>query len=113
MQYVAQDCYTQNGLRSSQNFPYLSVPAFTIFNTKNKFMVIGCDTYAYLYGPGRSYRTACVALCDDITNVTDGSCSGNGCCQLDIPSGFNYLSYQVSSFKNHSEVMSIPVGMPL
>ncbi|CAK9313551.1 unnamed protein product [Citrullus colocynthis] len=81
---------------------------FTISNTNNKFTVIGCDTYAYISGEleGESYKSGCMALCGNSTKaIRDGSCSGNGCCQLEIPKGLKYLELEVRSFNNHSEVL--------
>lgn len=43
--------------------------------------------------------------------IRDGSCSGNGCCQLEIPKGLKNLELEVRSFDNHSEVLNFnPCG---
>ncbi|XP_038699581.1 wall-associated receptor kinase 3-like [Tripterygium wilfordii] len=42
---------------------------------------------------GQKYTTACVSLCDSITDVVNGSCSGDGCCQTIIPK--NAKSYEI------------------
>ncbi|XP_022989770.1 wall-associated receptor kinase 2-like [Cucurbita maxima] len=114
LHFGAKDCYPKNNsLDARRTSATLNLSTFTVSSTKNKFTVIGCDTYAFLSGQieGQSYRTACVALCDNITTVRDGACSGNGCCQLDIPSGLKGLRYRVRSFDNHTDVFSFnPCG---
>lgn len=114
-QFVARDCYTKNGPSESNTRPFLLLNKFRISNTDNKFIVIGCDTYAYIYGEieGESYKSGCMALCGNNNTkiIKDGSCSGNGCCQLQIPKGLKILELEVRSFDNHSEVLKFnPCG---
>ncbi|XP_038885912.1 wall-associated receptor kinase 2-like [Benincasa hispida] len=107
LQFVAKDCYTKDG-PSEAYTPTLELYDLTISNTDNKFIVIGCDTYAFISGEieGQSYKSGCMALCGNSTKtIKDGSCSGNGCCQLEIPKGLKYLELDVRSFNNHSEVL--------
>ena len=50
LMYVARDCYEQ-GVKdyNDSTDPWLKSPLnFTVSSTQNKFVVIGCDTYAYL-----------------------------------------------------------------
>ena len=111
---AAKDCYPKsNSLKARRSSATLNLLEFTVSSTKNKFTVIGCDTYAYLSGliEGQNYTTGCMALCDNITTVRDGACSGNGCCQLDIPCGLKDLRCTVHSFHNHTNVLSFnPCG---
>ncbi|THG03130.1 hypothetical protein TEA_023267 [Camellia sinensis var. sinensis] len=66
---------------------------FPISITRNKFIAIGCDTYDVIEGfEGRNYSTGCLSQCDNSDNVTNGSCSGIGCCEKSIPK-------RVTSFK--------------
>lgn len=115
LNYVARDCYTKDGLPDiNNNRPSLRVPMFTISNTKNKLTVVGCDTYAYIYGQLEegSYTSGCMGLCGNSSRaIKDGSCSGSGCCQLEIPKGLRNLELEVRSFKNHTQVHSFnPCG---
>lgn len=111
---MAQDCYPPKIGADVFSSIFLHIPGYTISSTKNKFIAIGCDTLGFISGQSKedqSFTTACVALCDDISSVKDGACSGNGCCQLEIPSGLNYLEIQVSSLSNHTNVSSFnPCG---
>ncbi|CAK9313555.1 unnamed protein product [Citrullus colocynthis] len=94
---MAQDCYPPKIGPDVFSSIFLHIPGYTISSTKNKFIAIGCDTLGFISGQSKedqSFTTACVALCDDISSVKDGACSGNGCCQLEIPSGLNYLEIQ-------------------
>ena len=46
--YVALDCYVQ-GVSKTRNAPRLNSPLiFTVSSNQNKFVVVGCDTYADL-----------------------------------------------------------------
>ncbi|KAL6206515.1 hypothetical protein ACLB2K_023763 [Fragaria x ananassa] len=51
MSYTARDCYDQKGEGTYQNSPELTlIPPYTISATKNKFIAVGCDTYAIFTG---------------------------------------------------------------
>lgn len=112
LHFWARDCYPPNTVPDLST-AFLNTE-FAVSSAKNKFTVIGCDTFSFisgLVGGTQFYKSACVALCDDITTVKDGACSGNGCCQLEIPKGLNNLNYTVSSFDNHTNVLSFnPCG---
>ncbi|PON77675.1 Wall-associated receptor kinase [Parasponia andersonii] len=106
---VARDCYNgTSGQQVSINRPTIRIPTLTISSSKNKFTVIGCDSYAYLrgYDNGSAYSMGCMSICsskDDVPN--DMSCSGIGCCQIDIPKGLNRARISPRSYKNHTDVI--------
>ncbi|KAJ9145814.1 hypothetical protein P3X46_028148 [Hevea brasiliensis] len=76
---------------------------FVVSNTTNKFTVVGCDSFAVL--AASDYQTAsCYGLCDNITQLTNGSCSGKGCCQSSIPNGVKDFLIVTSSVFNHTFV---------
>ncbi|KAK3144244.1 hypothetical protein QOZ80_4AG0310520 [Eleusine coracana subsp. coracana] len=59
----------------------------------NKFTVIGCNTLAYIISSNNTgYQSGCVSTCSRMSDLTDGSCSGMGCCQTEIPRGMDYYS---------------------
>ncbi|GJN27030.1 hypothetical protein PR202_gb15008 [Eleusine coracana subsp. coracana] len=59
----------------------------------NKFTVIGCNTLAYISSSNNTgYQSGCVSTCSRMSDLTDGSCSGMGCCQTEIPKGMDYYS---------------------
>ncbi|KAE8100172.1 hypothetical protein FH972_018097 [Carpinus fangiana] len=93
--------------------PSLSVPQYTISNSKNKFTVVGCDTYAYLSGYQNKewYKIGCSSRCPTTNNVVDGSCSGVGCCEVGFPDGLKNISVEVYSFNNHLNILDFnPCG---
>ncbi|KAB1227967.1 Wall-associated receptor kinase 2 [Morella rubra] len=84
LMYTANDCYNETGSQSS-NQPYLTTAdIFTISNTQNKFVAVGCDTNAFLYATrnSKSFYLGCVSSCQSISDVINGSCSGIGCCEF-------------------------------
>ncbi|KAF3451042.1 hypothetical protein FNV43_RR07131 [Rhamnella rubrinervis] len=103
MSYVARKCYNE-----SKNRPSLRVSMFTISSSRNKFTVMGCDSYAYLFGNqnnNQNYSTGCFTRCENLAQVSaDGSCSGIGCCQIDIPPGLKNISVDVYSFDGQKNV---------
>ncbi|KAL6652953.1 hypothetical protein ACP70R_011878 [Stipagrostis hirtigluma subsp. patula] len=94
-------CPNQSSPGTADNNTYwhlnLTGTPYRLSDTGNKFTVIGCQTLAYIADEniGGKYASGCVAMCrqDDISALTDGSCSGIGCCQTAIPKGLQY--YQV------------------
>ncbi|XP_062095200.1 wall-associated receptor kinase 2-like [Humulus lupulus] len=109
MQFVARDCYSEKGvpeLINPSNSLWLS--DFTISATKNKFIALGCDTYATIvaYRGNRKYTTGCISSCDQIDeNQLRKSCTGVvGCCETPITSGLKNFTVWLSSFYNHSYV---------
>jgi hypothetical protein len=111
LSFVARDCYDESGLRVNRGNYQVTLPKFTVSYTRNKFTVVGCDTYAYISGAVqatsglKNYATGCISLCDRIEIVVNGSCSGIGCCQTSIPEGVRSLNAKVRSFDNHTAVL--------
>ncbi|EXB88339.1 Wall-associated receptor kinase 1 [Morus notabilis] len=105
---VAHDCYNESGGLVSWNVHWLDIPSLSISSSKNKFGVIGCDSYAYLHGIHKenNFSMGCMSICEDKDDVPDdGSCSGIGCCQVDIPKGLKYATILPYSSKNHTGVI--------
>nr|KJB29139.1 hypothetical protein B456_005G086200 [Gossypium raimondii] len=101
---ASYDCYNT----SYRNWSYyrLQLYKFSINNNKNKFTAIGCDTYARVEGYlGQRYATGCLSLCNNITDVSNGSCSGIGCCQTSIPKGVMSYNITIESYENHVDVL--------
>ncbi|KAB1226394.1 Wall-associated receptor kinase 2 [Morella rubra] len=108
LMYIANDCYNKTGFQSS-NRPSLRIPDnFTISNTLNKFVAVGCDTEAILTATRNSklFYLGCVSTCESISDVIDGSCSGIGWCEVEIPKGLKKFSFGSNSFWNHTRVWS-------
>ncbi|KAL9354037.1 hypothetical protein Peur_052007 [Populus x canadensis] len=105
--YTAFACYNETGIRTdyfAQSVTLRSGP-FTLSDTRNLFTVIGCDTYAWMTNNEFTYGAACLSLCTEDVNMSDGNpCSGSGCCQTSIPKGLKSLHYPLSSFYNYTNV---------
>ncbi|MFQ6669657.1 hypothetical protein Gotur_034820 [Gossypium turneri] len=99
------DCYNKSG--ATRNVRYrLKLGKFFINNTRNKFTAIGCDTYARVEGFSvQRYATGCLSLCNNINDVSNGSCSGIGCCQTSIPKGVKSYNITIESYENHADVL--------
>ncbi|KAG8063930.1 hypothetical protein GUJ93_ZPchr0004g39719 [Zizania palustris] len=100
---ISSACYneTSRGMISSGWSLNLRDTPYRYSNSGNRFTAIGCKTLAYIAvdsspdDRGGSLTTGCVATCgqDGVTGLTNGSCSGIGCCQTAIPNGFQ--SYEI------------------
>ena len=102
---ASYDCYNTLG-RANNNSYWLQLAKFTINQSRNKFTAIGCDTYARVEGYlGQRYAIGCLSLCNNFTDVTNGSCSGIGCCQTSIPKGVRSYNITLDSYDNHSDVL--------
>ncbi|XP_039023318.1 putative wall-associated receptor kinase-like 16 [Hibiscus syriacus] len=106
---ASYDCYNASGYRRWLDYRLWlgnRLAGISINNTKNRFTAIGCDTYARVEGfLGQRYATGCLSLCNNITDVSDGSCSGIGCCQTSIPKGVMSYNISLESFDNHADVL--------
>ncbi|KAH7547668.1 hypothetical protein FEM48_Zijuj01G0334600 [Ziziphus jujuba var. spinosa] len=108
MSYIAKLCHKN---AEEQNRPSLEVPRFTISSSKNKFTVVGCDSYGYLYGNYKtqnnySTATGCFTRCVNLDRVSaNDSCSGIGCCHMDIPPGLKNIYVKPFSFYNYTKVI--------
>ncbi|GMN36216.1 hypothetical protein TIFTF001_005835 [Ficus carica] len=111
MWYVARDCYNEAGQSVSWNKPWLTIPTLEFSSSRNKFFVVGCDSYAYLIAldaatSGTHFSMGCMSICENVDDVpADGSCSGIGCCQVDIPKGLKNVDISPRSFESHTQVI--------
>ncbi|KAK4265735.1 hypothetical protein QN277_026749 [Acacia crassicarpa] len=78
---------------------------FSISNTKNKFTVVGCDSYGHIKDLNSTFTTGCSLSCSSETRFEEaGSCSGVGCCQTSLPQGMRNYKITLRSFDNYSDV---------
>ncbi|XP_059631708.1 wall-associated receptor kinase 2-like [Cornus florida] len=106
LQFIARDCDDKWGSRTKFAVPTIELFKFRISRTKNKFTAIGCDTRASIIGKkdDMNYLSGCMTVCRSQDYVTNGSCSGIGCCQTSIPEGVESYSVQLDSYNNHTNV---------
>ena len=78
-------------------------------DTGNMFTVVGCRTLAYIGDEdnvGR-YMSGCVSMCRqaaDVSSLSNGSCSGIGCCTTAIPKDLQYYKVWFDPGFNTSEI---------
>ncbi|KAA8538369.1 hypothetical protein F0562_028085 [Nyssa sinensis] len=103
---IGYACYDKSGSTLSDSYkPTFQLPknAYTISSTLNKFTVVGCDSSGTVQWG--DYATGCSTKCDNPTYVSNGNCSGFGCCQTSIPREVKYYTrLNASSFNNHRKV---------
>jgi hypothetical protein len=120
---VARACYNESRLTVDYLETELTLSKFVISYTRNKFTVVGCNTYAYINGyfddlfhgsAVKIYKTVLGAYCDRIDNMVNRSCYGLGCSQTTIPEGLWDFTITVNSYDNHSTIGSFnPCGFAL
>ncbi|KAF7847548.1 hypothetical protein BT93_L2852 [Corymbia citriodora subsp. variegata] len=105
--FIGRDCYKSSRHDdSSSNNPWLWLAEFPFSSTKNKFTAIGCDTSASFRDRHGKFSFGCMSSCSSVLDVSNGSCTGIGCCETSIPRNtFNY-NISITSFSNHSDVLS-------
>ncbi|XP_042492855.1 wall-associated receptor kinase 2-like [Macadamia integrifolia] len=106
--YVSGDCFNNFGQPTNSNIPSMELflDTFSYSDTENKFTTLGCDTSSYIIGSGGlNFTTGCSMICSNRSDVTNGSCTGIGCCQNSIPKGFKNYIIELKSFRNHIQVI--------
>ncbi|KAK2399356.1 putative wall-associated receptor kinase [Trifolium repens] len=86
--------------------PSLDTASFRISSKENKFVTVGCDSYGYLNSVfnKKTYSTGCLTRCyGNRDGIENGTCSGIGCCQVDIPHMMRNISVKVSEFPDSTE----------
>ncbi|KAK1289776.1 Wall-associated receptor kinase 2 [Acorus calamus] len=108
-QFIAVDCYNKSGRDSDRSkSPLANISRrrpFTFSDSRNKFTVLGCDSSAFLTDSRLGFSTGCISVCNSSTLVTNGSCSGIGCCQTSIPKGVKHITLELKSYNNHQAVL--------
>lgn len=102
--FIAYDCYDQNGVRNRSNQPSidLSQRPYKFSDARNKFVGLGCDTEAYVVDVDKKFSTGCASLCNNMSYVINGTCSGIGCCETSVPKGLRAFEIWLRSYYNHS-----------
>ncbi|GMN36252.1 hypothetical protein TIFTF001_005871 [Ficus carica] len=89
--FVSSECSEKQGQQriakynKTASFKTSNSSTFPL-STRNKFTTLGCRTVGVIAGEkGKPYHTGCVALCEKAEDLNNMSCSGRGCCQMNIP----------------------------
>ncbi|XP_022875993.1 wall-associated receptor kinase 2-like [Olea europaea var. sylvestris] len=110
---VASYCYGKSGSQINGSISKVALSKFHFSGARNKFTVVGCDTYAVVDGSEewKQRSAGCASWCHRIDSVIDGTCAGLGCCQTSIPEGVKDFLIDIRSFQNHSRVKTFnPCG---
>ncbi|KAK4490967.1 hypothetical protein RD792_001688 [Penstemon davidsonii] len=111
----AFNCFDKSGnLANESHFSMnLSGTPFSLSN-ENKLTVIGCDDVSELTTSASDYDNylgLCVAICNKTQDLSNGSCSGIGCCQASIPKGLQVIYLEVTKLNDQNAVQSFnPCG---
>ncbi|XP_038984083.1 wall-associated receptor kinase 2-like [Phoenix dactylifera] len=98
--FIAHACFDMPG-----NSPWIRLTrtkSLRFSDTHNKFVAIGCDTVGYLVDMEERFSTGCISLCTNKSFVTDGTCSGIGCCETSIPKDLSAFKVELTSYYNHT-----------
>ncbi|KAL3730781.1 hypothetical protein ACJRO7_027762 [Eucalyptus globulus] len=102
---TSEACYDSSGHFVKRLPTALRQTIFPISRTKNKFTAIGCDTSAYFINFEGNVSFGCMSMCSHASDVSDGSCSGVGCCETSIPKNSSGYGIYVGSISNHTRVV--------
>ncbi|XP_062225406.1 wall-associated receptor kinase 2-like [Phragmites australis] len=110
---ISSFCYnpkSQNMEPDTWQLNFTDTP-YRISDTDNKFTVIGCRTLAYISDDEDKgkFMSGCVAMCrrGNVTTLTNGSCSGIGCCQTAIPEGLQYYKVRFDTNFNTLDIYNV------
>ncbi|XP_024455719.2 wall-associated receptor kinase 2 isoform X10 [Populus trichocarpa] len=113
---AAFDCYNKTWDKAdklSRRRISLGPGPFMFSDTRNVFTAIGCDTSAQVTNKNGTYGAACLSICTEYVNMSDGNpCSGSGCCQTSIPKGLKSLKISTSLYSGNMNVADFnPCGV--
>uniref|UniRef100_A0A804PVZ1 Protein kinase domain-containing protein n=1 Tax=Zea mays TaxID=4577 RepID=A0A804PVZ1_MAIZE len=110
---VSTHCYNSSSGSmepSTWSFDASKTP-YRFSDVQNKFTVIGCQTLAYITdNTDKSYQSGCVSMCQNVSDLMDGSCSGMGCCQTDIPKKMGFYNVSFDCGFDTSQISRLGLG---
>ncbi|KAH1094681.1 hypothetical protein GYH30_040112 [Glycine max] len=89
---------------------WLTTGISRISRKENKFITVGCDSYGNLNSVynDKTYTTGCLTRCyGNALVIDDGTCSGIGCCQVDIPPRMTNITIKAFAFTTSRRNISI------
>lgn len=103
--WMSWDCYSRPGVQFDQFNGLMDLKNSSpyTFSSRNTFVVVGCDTSAYLT---ESSGSGCVSSCNKYS-VTNASCTGHGCCQTNVPKDLKRFDVRFTSIDNHTSSWAI------
>lgn len=110
---LSVQCYGEDGILREGFYLFMNLSSTPFsFSNENKLTVVGCDDAAYL---SRDKGTdddedwpdlisSCAAMCSKPGELSNGFCSGIGCCQSSIPKGLQSTFIYMDTDKEHLKV---------
>ena len=91
----------QSGQTDSSFAPYNRSHHFSYSHTRNNFIAIGCDIFAYITEENSTkYASGCASLCPNSSIIADFSsshCSGVGCCRANFQKDISWFNLRIRS----------------
>ncbi|XP_039170649.1 wall-associated receptor kinase 2-like [Eucalyptus grandis] len=78
---------------------------FPISSTKNKLTAVGCNMWAFFQDLNWTSSFGCTSWCSNVSDVSNGSCLGIGCCETSIPKNSFGYGIRIANFLDHSDVV--------
>ncbi|KEH40338.1 wall-associated receptor kinase-like protein [Medicago truncatula] len=105
LNYVSSYCTNKENI--SSYLPSLDTAGtFSISRKENKFLTVGCDSYGILNSiyDKETYSIGCLTICNgNRKRIENGTCSGIGCCEVDIPPKMRNITIEAFAFFNSNE----------
>ncbi|CAL5206387.1 unnamed protein product [Lathyrus oleraceus] len=96
--------------KDNKNKPRLTISSYTISSKDNKFLTVGNNSFGNLNtyrDANHSYSTGCLTRSfGDPRSIDNGTCSGIGCCQVDIPPQMRNITIEARNFNRSSKSCS-------
>ncbi|XP_042004198.1 putative wall-associated receptor kinase-like 16 [Salvia splendens] len=103
---IAYECFNSNGIRSSNFSEEMRLGSYlTVNHTANKFTMVGCSAIAVVSGAtiaNQVVATAGVTQCSSEVDVTEGTCNGVGCFQVEIPQNVSDYIVTIQRLPNYT-----------
>ncbi|RLM75650.1 wall-associated receptor kinase 2-like isoform X1 [Panicum miliaceum] len=106
-------CYNSTSKEMEGHFGWeldLTGTPYRLSDTGNMFTVVGCSTLAYIADQDNvgKYMGGCVSMCrSGVSSLTNGSCSGIGCCRTAIPKNLQFYQVWFDPNFNTSEIYNV------
>ncbi|CAL5056991.1 unnamed protein product [Urochloa decumbens] len=110
--WISSRCHYPDGKVAPYNTPSVNVTRspYWFSDTDNKVFVIGCNTVGNVrvvaYPQGVSTTIGCYTTCHKA--IKNGTCSGGGCCQADVPKNMTYYQAYFNNYYNDTTDRTTP-----
>ncbi|PUZ78158.1 hypothetical protein GQ55_1G430100 [Panicum hallii var. hallii] len=100
---ATRKCYNSTGGLVDRSLSYMSLGTspYLFSPAKNRLVATGCPSLGYFVDSREYFVSGCTSVCrpPQYTIPGQGSCTGVGCCQSDIPPGVDYFQANTLSLQ--------------